>query len=517
MLNNKKGITLIALVVTVVVLIILAGVSINAVLGDNGIIKKANQAASVTKEAEVKEAINRTILEFYLTNDYETLEDFLKAKAEDGSIDSVTKNADGTLTVKKGNYSVTVENKTNSSGGSSSGGSTGGETQTPEITIGEAKVVANSDGTGSAITDANSVYLGNTLYITFSHSITGGTTTVDKTIPYAVTKNGTYTFTVTGTVNGKSYTKNVSVEVNQFKDVYEYMQTNTKVTYSDGDVWIPEGFKIAKDSASTVQGGVVIEDKDLNQFVWVPVATLADYKRTAYSRQVATEETDTATNSIKINYNSSNSSYFTEALPEDEKASVERYKGFYIGRYEAGDKENTEAKKLRSSNDVTKTVTIKANQAPYNNVTRTQAISLAEGFATKQGYKAKTKLVSSYAWDTTIEFLQKVNSDYGNRSAEGNYSDTTFSYTDITGASQTKASNSQVLVPTGQTTPVCNIYDMGGNVWEWTTESYSYTGFPYARRGGYYLFNVASYPAGYRYYYSDNASADFGFRLTLFM
>ena len=498
MLNNKKGITLIALVVTVVVLIILAGVSINAVLGDNGIIKKANQAASVTKEAEVKEAINRTILEFYLTNDYETLEDFLKAKAEDGSIDSVTKNADGTLTVKKGNYSVTVENKTNSSGGGGSGGSTGGETQTPEITVGEIKVVADSTGTGSAITDANSVYLGNTLYITFSHSITGGTTVVDKTIPYAVTKNGTYTFTVTGTVNGKSYTKNVSVEVNQFKDVYEYMQTNTKVTYSDGDVWIPEGFKIAKDSASTVQGGVVIEDKDLNQFVWVPVATLADYKRTWYTGW-------------------SPFSDYSEALPEDEKTSVERYKGFYIGRYEAGDKESTVAKTLRSSNDVTKTVTIKANQAPYNYVTRTQAVSLAEGFATKQGYKAKTKLVSSYAWDTTIAFLQKVNSDYGSSSEEGNYNDKTFSYTDITGASQTKASNSQVLVPTGQTTPVCNIYDMGGNVWEWTTESYSYTGFPYARRGGYYLFNVASYPAGYRYYYSDNASADFGFRLTLFM
>ena len=498
MLNNKKGITLIALVVTVVVLIILAGVSINAVLGDNGIIKKANQAASVTKEAEVKEAINRTILEFYLTNDYETLEDFLKAKAEDGSIDSVTKNADGTLTVKKGEYSVTVENKTNSSGGSSSGGSTGGETQTPEITIGEAKVVANSDGTGSAITDANSVYLGNTLYITFSHSITGGTTIVDKTIPYAVTANGTYTFTVTGTVNGKSYTKNVSVTVNQFKDVYEYMQTNTKVTYSDGEVWIPEGFKVAEDSASTVQGGVVIEDKDGNQFVWVPVATLADYKRTWYT-----------------GYDSFSS--YSEALPEDEKTSVERYKGFYIGRYEAGDKESTKSKTLRSSNDVTKTVTIKANQAPYNYVTRTEAVSLAEGFATKQGYKAKTKLVSSYAWDTTIAFLQKVNSDYGSSSEEGNYNDTTFSYTDITGASQTKASNSQVLVPTGQTTPVCNIYDMGGNVWEWTTESYSYTGFPYARRGGYYLFNVASYPAGYRYYYSDNASADFGFRLTLFM
>ena len=381
-----KGITLITLAITIVVLIILAGVSINAVMGDDGIIKKAHNSANLTKEAEVKEAINRTILEFYLTNDYETLEDFLKAKVTEGKIDSVTKNADGTLTVKKGEYSVTVENKTNSSGGSSSGGSTGGETQTPEITIGEAKVVANSDGTGSAITDVASVYLGNTLYITFSHSITGGTTTVDKTIPYAVTANGTYTFTVTGTVNGKSYTKNVSVTVKQFKDVYEYMQTNTKVTYSDGEVWIPEGFRISKDSASTVQGGVVIEDKDLNQFVWVPVATIADYKRTWYT-----------------GYDSF--SDYSEALPEDEKTSVERYKGFYIGRYEAGDKENTEAKTLRSSNDVTKTVTIKANQAPYNNVTKTQAISLAEGFATKQGYKAKTKLVSSYAWDTTIEFI----------------------------------------------------------------------------------------------------------------
>jgi formylglycine-generating enzyme required for sulfatase activity/Tfp pilus assembly protein PilE len=494
MLNNKKGITLIALVVTVVVLIILAGVSINAVLGDNGIIKKANQAASVTKEAEVKEAINRTILEFYLTNDYETLEDFLKAKAEDGSIDSVTKNADGTLTVKKGEYSVTVENKTNSSGGSSSGG----ETQTPEITIGEIKVVADSTGTGTAITDANSVYLGNTLYITFVHSITGGTTVVDKTIPYAVTKNGTYTFTVTGTVNGKSYTKNVSVTVNQFKDVYEYMQTNTKVTYSDGEVWVPEGFKVAGDSASTVQGGIVIEDKAGNQFVWVPVATIDDYKRTWYTGYGAF-------------------SGYSEALPEDEKTSVETYKGFYIGRYEAGDKENTEAKTLRSSNDVTKTVTIKANQAPYNYVTRTQAVSLAEGFATKQGYKVKTKLVSSYAWDTTIEFIQKVNSDYGISSEEGNYYNTTFSYTDITGTNQTKEESSPVLVPTGQTTPVCNIYDMGGNVWEWTTESFSDTGGPYARRGGSYNSLFATYPAGYRRNISDDAYAVNGFRLTLFM
>ena len=500
-LKNKKGITLIALVVTVVVLIILAGVSINAVFGDDGIIKKAQNSANLTKEAEVKEAINRTILEFYLTDDYETLEDFLKAKAEDGSIDSVTKNADGTLTVKKGEYSVTVENKTNSSNGSSSGGSTGGETQTPEITVGEIKVVADSTGTGSAITDAASVYLGNTLYITFVHSITGGTTVVDKTIPYAVTKNGTYTFTVTGTVNGKSYTKNVSVTVNQFKTAKDYVAANVEVTYPDGKVWIPEGFKVADDSASTVQGGVVIEDKDGNQFVWVPVATIADYKRTWYKG------------------NGSFSKY-SENLSNDEKTSVTDYKGFYIGRYESGDKESTEAKTLRSSNDVTKTVTIKANQAPYNYVTRTQAVSLAEGFATKQGYKAKTKLVSSYAWDTTIAFIEKTVNNYGSSSSQGNYKDTSVTYKDITDESKpekTKAEKSSLLVATGQTTPVCNIYDMGGNVWEWTTESCSDTDYPYAGRGGFYNNNFANFPAGMRDFFSGNALDGIGFRLALFM
>ena len=376
-MKNNKGITLVALVVTIVVLLILAGVSINLVLGDNGIIAKAKEAE--TKSAEASQ------------NDLTSMDELAKE----------------------------LEDAINRTG--------------------------NTD------------------------------------------------------------------------DDSKFMKENTKVTYSDGDVWIPEGFKIADDSTSTVQGGVVIEDKDGNQFVWVPVATIANYKRTAYSTNVATKETDTATNSIKINLNSSNSDYFTEALPEDEKTSVERYKGFYIGRYEAGDKESTVAKTLRSSNDVTKTVTIKANQAPYGYVTRTQAVSLAEGFATKQGYKAKTKLVSSYAWDTTMAFLQNVNSDYGSSSEEGNYSDTKFSYTDITGASKTKEKKSSVLVPTGQTTPVCNIYDMGGNIYEWTTESYSDTSNPYARRGGGYSNFFADGPTGSRSNRSDIAYDVSGFRLTLFM
>ena len=63
-LNNDKkdGITLISLVVTIVVLLILAGVSINTVLGDGGIIKKAKEAAEKTAAAQEKEMIERNLI-----------------------------------------------------------------------------------------------------------------------------------------------------------------------------------------------------------------------------------------------------------------------------------------------------------------------------------------------------------------------------------------------------------------------------------------------------------------------
>ena len=486
MKKRSKGITLISLAITIAVLIILAGVSVSAILGDDGIIKRAQESADLTKKSESKEIINRAILEFRLTEGYDTLEDFLKTKIPN-KIDNVINNGDGTLTIEKDGYSVTVKNRTkkdNSSKGDNTIDDVKPEPE-PTLTIEAVKVVANNDGTGDALGEASTA-LGKTLYITFSHSIEGGTTTVEPPIPYAVKENKTYSFTVTGTVDGKTYTKDVSVTVNQFKGTNDYVADNIEVTYPDGKVWIPEGFKIADDSSEYIQGGVVIEDKDGNQFVWIPVNSIDDYKRTWYKGD-----------DIYLSFSS-----YSESLSDDEKNSVTTYKGFYIGRYESGDKESTEAKTLRSSNDVTETITIKKGQAPYNYVTKTQAVSLAEGFKTQQKYSENiiTKLTSSYAWDTTIEFLQKVNSDYGSSSEEGNYYDTTFSYKDINEANQTKASKSQVLVPTGQTTPVCNIYDMGGNVEEWTTETYSKKNYTCTPRGGPY-FHIGGYkkvPSGVR-------------------
>lgn len=66
MLKGQKGITLVALVVTIIVLIILAGVSIALVLGNNGIVTKAQTGANNYKEAAANEKAELTNIEAYL-------------------------------------------------------------------------------------------------------------------------------------------------------------------------------------------------------------------------------------------------------------------------------------------------------------------------------------------------------------------------------------------------------------------------------------------------------------------
>ena len=312
---------------------------------------------------------------------------------------------------------------------------------------------------------------------------------------------------------------NTGTTVSEAKNQNKFFQKDTPIKDDlDNVVKVPEGFKIAQDSGTKVEEGIVIEDRDGNQFVWIPAKTgegvtvhtqakgdvTIVYKRTDYGKQYGRY------------------SYYSETLPTDEETSVNANGGYYIGRFEAGDKESSEIpieeRSMRtSSSSQENNITIKKDQVPYNYITIENCKSLAEGMASVQGYSAQTKLVSSYAWDTAISFMQITNEDYGNSSEEGNYKDTTFEYTDITGAEQTKNNGSYTLVPTGQTTAVCNIYDMGGNLFEYTTESYSYTSNPCAYRGGNYYNYYASTPAGYRYNISGIASSSDGFRLTLYL
>ena len=332
---------------------------------------------------------------------------------------------------------------------------------------------------------------------------------------------------------GPSGEYNTGTTVDEAKKQNKPFEKDTTIKDDlENEVRIPGGFHLAEDSATKVEDGIVIEDDVGNQFVWIPAktgtgatihTTVGDktivYKRTALDDQVATGEIDETTNSEKIKRSSSESYYYTEKMPTDEEASVNVNGGYYIGRYEAGDKVSTDAGKMRASGDNQQNeVSIKKGQAPYVWATYENQKKLAEGMDTVRKYTGITKLTSSYAWDTAINFIKIKTPDYDSNSPQGNYNDITFSYANVgeTEKTQIKENGSSQLVPTGQTTAVSNIYDMGGNAYERTTESYSYTSYPISPRGGGYDSNASVYPAGDRGGDNGNAYSSNSFRVTLF-
>lgn len=175
-------------------------------MGDDGIIQKAKEQAEATRRASAEEDMNRLVLEYQLAKSDETLESFLQEKVTEGRIDGATDNGDRTITITKKvegkDYTITVKKPV---------------APAPSVKVGAIRVVSDSTGVGSSLGEA-STRKGTTLYIMIESTISGGTTTVSPQVPYAVTENGTYKFTVTGTVNGTTYTKEVSVTVNQFKN-----------------------------------------------------------------------------------------------------------------------------------------------------------------------------------------------------------------------------------------------------------------------------------------------------------
>ena len=115
MLRNKtrkmKGITLVALVVTVVVLLILAGVSLNLVLGDNGIITKAKEAAARTEESSATENFSMYLIGLRLANGEGNnfrLADYLSSNIGNDGIEDFLNNGDGYAQVAYKGYKYLV-------------------------------------------------------------------------------------------------------------------------------------------------------------------------------------------------------------------------------------------------------------------------------------------------------------------------------------------------------------------------------------------------------------------------
>ena len=407
--SNQTGITLIALVVTIVVLLILAGVSLNAIFSENGIIKRAQDAQNKMDQAA--------------ENDQKGINEL----------------------------SNWLDSKIN---GNSGGNTTGGNT-------------------------------------------TGGD------------DNPTTTTTKISTLVGKVVDKNTKAE-----DIY-----GNKIT-------IPKGFKVVAhgtvagsatytysgDNIPAVQDGIVIENgTDGNQFVWVPVGTIKNKNNTTNTITLGRYEFDSNTGALKsntpvqvasvenctqevtINTNYKELSVFragnsaTDSTAQNATArNLEEFisttlanGGYYIARFEAS---GTASK-----------VTSKYDQTVLTNITQPNAAKAAREMygEIKENNKLvyASDLVNSYAWDTAIIFIQTYSgkTDY----ASHNESKTTKAFT-ATGKNNDK---------------YCNIWDMSGNAFEWTTE-YSIKSVdsifrPCVYRGGFY-FTVS----GVANFYTSNRGCD---------
>ena len=89
MLKENKGVTLVALVITIIVLLILAGVTLSMVMGGSGIFSKANEASIKTSVSGAQDAVRLALLEV-TTNQY----------------DSTTGSSDGSVTKETANTKV---------------------------------------------------------------------------------------------------------------------------------------------------------------------------------------------------------------------------------------------------------------------------------------------------------------------------------------------------------------------------------------------------------------------------
>ena len=420
-LKSKKGITLVALVVTTVVLLILAGASINLVLGDNGIIDKAKEAQRKSAEATQNDLIGMNELAQQLGE------------------------------------------KINGSTGSGSGnGGTGGKTE-PE------------------------------------------------TVPYLPS------------------------------DDFHY------------------------DTSTSVDTGLVIKDASGNEYVWVVVPrTTAVYKTTGLGKTTFTDADYTSIeNDLKeytktyrgsISYSDvyypddKNVGWFADAtaynnLKNSMLKSVYENGGFYVGRYEAGI--DTTAGTNRTSNTdknsngkytmPSTTPVSRADAYPYTWVTRTQAQNLASNV--NSGTKTSS-LMFGVQWDLVLAFMHNKGNIAdstltSNSTTMGNYKvnlwtikNANAKYSTNSGSTFTacpnpfkKESYSSILLTTGADSSfsVQNIYDIAGNVWEWTLEKTSNTNNPCADRGGFFIGTGSDYPAAGRYDDSaDVSSKVIGFRVSLF-
>lgn len=365
--SNQTGITLIALVVTIVVLLILAGVTINAVFSDRGIIKKPQDAQNKANESIQKDM-----------NEINALENWLNENTGESNND---KEVNISTLVGKG--AVTKNTKAVDTYGN-------------KITIPKGfKVLAHGTEAGSA---------------TYTYS--------GDTIPAVqdgiVIENGTdgnqFVWLPVGTIKNKS------------DDSKGATSTITLGRYSD--------FTMTNGAVASGQLAQVASVENYTKAV-----TISD----RYQELSTFRPGNSATDSTAENATARNLAEFISTSLSNG--------GYYIARFEASGTASKITSKYNQTllTDITQPEAAKAAREMYGEVKENDELIYA------------SDLVNSYAWDTAIIFIQT----YSTETDASNY------------ASKNKSAS---FANTGiNNDKYCNIWDMSGNVNEWTTESSTYS------------------------------------------
>ena len=300
---------------------------------------------------------------------------------------------------------------------------------------------------------------------------------------------------------------------------------NTKYVSNGKTAWIPKGFTVSGiKSEQSIDNGLVIYDipegttpdwsnpdsvkTKYNQFVWIPVEvkssdtenSIASFYRSAWTVNVSTG--GDRTTGLSTSYTEPNSTNDTAdktgiagQITELTK-SIYKYGGFYIGRYEAGSKtERT------SSSSQTAEFVVQQDKYPYNYVKwGTSMSNVSEGAVylcnnlyspTNTNYGATSMLCTGASWDSMLDFIKDSSHSVTDSTTWGNYYDsetytinrgkyavlssgTLGNFQDVVNE-YSKEKSKSILLTTGTTerNSSKNIYDIAGNVYEWTTESYS--------------------------------------------
>ena len=228
----------------------------------------------------------------------------------------------------------------------------------------------------------------------------------------------------------------------------EWQDTIASVKYG---VPIPKGFDYVTGTKDT---GLVIKDDNENEFVWVPVTESTYVKDTSFGAAIPAGD-DTLPKGIT-----------------DETADVKKYGGFYIGRYEAGIPEGD-----TSTSNKTGIPVSKQGKIVWTNIDYVNSKASAESMISNE--YVQTGLITGKAWDTTCHWiegsLKSINASASLKDSRyyGNYKDSLSPANENSGTKRTAGFNENWKVK--------NIYDLAGNVVEWTSEA---SGSNFIYRGG---------------------------------